>query len=70
MHVIAIAWYVRVRRRPLIRAMLTGFKPVRTAPAASIGQPRWALAALNVLAVCAALACVVIAAPEADVALF
>jgi S-formylglutathione hydrolase len=69
MHVLAIAWYAWVRRKPLVRAMVTGMKPASTTGAA-IGRTRWMRVALIVLAACAALAHAVNTAPEADVALF
>ena len=69
LHVLAIAWYVWVRRKPLVRAMVTGMKPASTSGAA-IGRTRWMRVALIVLAACAALAYAVNTAPEADVALF
>jgi cytochrome b len=69
-HLLAIAWYVWMRRTPLVRAMLTGRKPANATSAATVGRTPWVRAALIVLAACAALAYAVNTAPETDVALF
>jgi cytochrome b len=70
MHIVAIAWFAFMRRKPLVRAMITGRKPATDDHVTPIGRPRWIRAALIVLAVCAALVYAVGAAPEADFALF
>src|SRR5262245_51348664 len=64
-HVLAIAWYVWIRRQPLVRAMVSGMKPGASPTGARIGRTRWMRAALIVLAACAALAYIVNTAPEA-----
>jgi cytochrome b len=71
LHLAAIAWYVLVVGRPLVRAMLTGRKDARDV---AVGDEiedsriRLALAVLAVLAVALALA--IRAAPEAMIALY
>lgn len=49
LHVVAIAWYGRVRKEPLLRAMIDGDKPFDAAdgpqpPAAADGPRQWLLA--------------------------
>lgn len=71
LHVLAVAWHVLGRRRPLLRAMLTGRKPVADVPAEQAiagSRSGFALAIVAVLA--AALALAVRAAPEAAIALY
>ena len=68
LHLAAIAWYGLVRRQPLVRAMLTGRKPVP--PEAGIDGSRVGRAIAIVAALAAALALAIRAAPEATIALF
>ena len=71
LHVVAVAFYVRVRRQPLVRAMITGRKPAADVPAAeAIAGSRVLLAVVIVAALVVALALVVRAAPEATIALY
>jgi len=70
-HLAAVAYYVRVRRQALVRAMLTGRKPAGSVPAGeaiSGSRPLLAIAIVAVLVV--ALGCAVRAAPEATIALY
>jgi len=71
LHVLAVAWYALVRRRALLRAMVTGRKDARIVPAdAAIPGSRLPLALAIVLAFALILALAVRAAPEATIALF
>jgi cytochrome b len=71
LHLVAVAWYVRVRRSPLVRAMLTGRKdPGRVAEGEAIAASRTMLALAIVATLALALALAIGAAPEAAVALF
>jgi cytochrome b len=71
LHLCAIAWYRRVERRPLLRAMITGRKPASEVPPAEAIENSRMLLALAVVAVLAvALAIAVRAAPEAMIALY
>jgi len=71
LHVLAVAWHVLGRRRPLLRAMFTGRKPARDVPAGeAITSSQTGLAIAIVAALAAALAIVVRAAPEATIALY
>lgn len=71
LHVAAVAWYVWVRRRPLVRAMLTGRKAADRVPEGeAIGGSRSVLALAIVVALAAALALAIRAAPDAPIALF
>lgn len=71
MHVAAVAFYVRVRRQPLVGAMITGRKPGADVPAAdAITGSRLLLACVIVAALAIALALAVRAAPEATIALY
>ena len=70
-HVLAVAWHVLARRRPLLRAMLTGRKPAALVPPQEmIAGSRTAVALAIVAALAAALALVLRVAPEATIALF
>jgi hypothetical protein len=71
LHVLAVGWYALVRRRALLRAMLTGRKDERLVPVAeAISGSRLPLALLIVAALAGALALGVSAAPEATIALY
>jgi cytochrome b len=66
LHVLAIAWYALVRRRPLVRAMLSGRRAAaEVAPGEGIEGSRIVLAGAIVLALAALLALAIRAAPEA-----
>ena len=71
LHLAAIAWYVFVVGRPLVRAMLTGRKAAREVAASDeIDGSRIALAIAIVAALAVALALAIRAAPEATIALY
>ncbi len=71
LHVLAVGWYVLVRRRALVRAMVTGCKDERLVPVAeAISGSRLPLALLIVALLAGALALVVSSAPEATIALY
>lgn len=71
LHLVAIAYYVRWRRQPLVRAMITGVKPAALVPAGeAIGASRTVVAIALVAALAIALALAVRAAPEATIALY
>jgi cytochrome b len=71
LHLAAIAWYVFVVRRPLVRAMLTGRKDASDVAAGDEIQGSRIGLALAILAVLAvALALAIRAAPEATIALY
>jgi len=71
LHVAAIAWQTIARRRPLVRAMLTGRKAADSVPeSAGIEGSRTVRAMLITAAIVAALAAVLAAAPETTIALF
>jgi cytochrome b len=71
LHVLAVGWYVFVRRRALVRAMVTGAKEERVVPVAeAISGSRLPLALAIVALLAGALALVVSAAPEATIALY
>ena len=71
LHVLAIAWYVRVRRLPLVQAMLTGRKDATLVAAEeAIESSRTGLAILITACVAGALAIAIRLAPEATIALF
>jgi len=71
LHVLAVAWHVLGRRRPLLGAMLTGRKPAAEVPAdQEIPTSRTALALAIVAVLGVALALAVRNAPEATIALF
>ena len=71
LHFLAVAWHVLGRRRPLLKAMLTGRKPAADVPAGqAIEGSRSALALAIVAVLTVALALAVRSAPEATIALF
>lgn len=71
LHVAAVAWHVRVRRIPLIRAMITGRKDAGRVPVReAITGSRMPLAAAIVVVLVVALAIAIRAAPEATIVLF
>jgi cytochrome b len=71
LHVLAVAWYALVRRRPVVRAMLSGRKPAAAVPPGEeIAGSRALPALLIVAALAIALTLVVRAAPEATISLY
>ena len=71
LHLVAIAWYGVVRRRPLVRAMLDGRRPAaEVSEGEEIGGSRTMLAIVIVAVLAAALALVVRAAPPAELAIW
>jgi cytochrome b len=71
LHLVAVAYYVRFRRQPLVRAMITGHKPQTSVePGQAISSSRTALAIAIVLALCGGLALAVRSAPEASLSVF
>lgn len=71
LHVAAVAFYVLIRRQPLVRAMITGRKPAGDVPADEAVTGSRALVALLIVAALAiALGLAVRAAPEATIALY
>jgi cytochrome b len=71
LHVLAVAWHVLGRRRPLLKAMLTGRKPAAEVPVEqAIPGSRTALALAIVAVLAVALALAVRSAPEATIALY
>lgn len=71
LHVAAVAWHVRVRRIPLVRAMITGRKEAGRIPAyEAITGSRMPLAAAIVVLLVVVLALAIRAAPDAPIALF
>lgn len=71
LHLAAVAWYVAVRRQPLLRAMVTGRKPATLVAATEAIAASRTLPALIIVAVLAgALAIALKAAPEAAILLF
>ena len=71
LHVAAVAFYVRVRRQPLVDAMITGRKPAADVPLAeAIASSRLLRACVIVAVLAIALAIAVRAAPEATIALY
>jgi cytochrome b len=71
LHLCAIAWYAGVAGKPLVRAMLTGYKPAADVPLADAIDGSRTLRALAVVAALAvALALAVRAAPDPVIALF
>ena len=71
LHLAAVAFYVRVRRQPLVSAMVTGLKPASGVPAVeAITGSRVLLACAIVAVLAVALALAVRAAPEATIALY
>ena len=71
LHAAAVAWYVAVRRQPLLRAMVTGTKPAALVPPEqAVAGSRPILALVLVTALAGALALAIRAAPEASIALY
>lgn len=71
LHLIAVAWLVAVRRRPLLRAMITGARPAALVPAdQSIAGSRLALALALVAVLAGLLALAIRSAPQGAIALF
>jgi cytochrome b len=71
LHLAAIAWYVFVVGRPLVRSMLTGRKDARDVAARDAIQGSRVVLALAIIAALAvALALAIRAAPEATIALY
>jgi len=71
LHIAAVAFYVRVRRQPLVNAMITGRKPAADVPAGEAITGSRVLLAWAIVAVLAiVLALAVRAAPEATIALY
>lgn len=71
LHVVAVAWYVLVRRQALLRAMLSGRKPADVVPVGEeIPGSRTLLAVVIVALLATVLALAVRAAPEAMIALY
>ena len=71
LHVLAVGWYAFVRRRALVRAMITGAKDAGVVSVAdAISGSRLPLALAIVVLLAGALALVVSAAPEATIALY
>lgn len=71
LHLVAVGWYVRVRRNPLVRAMLTGRKDAGRVPVGeAIDNSRMLLAVVIVACLAATLALAIRAAPEATIALY
>jgi len=71
LHLCAVAWYVRVAGRPLVRAMLTGRKPASEVPPHEAIEGSRTLLALAVVATLViALALAVRAAPDSVIALY
>jgi cytochrome b len=71
LHLAAVVFYVRVRRQPLVSAMITGRKPAADVPVAeAITGSRMMLACAIVALLAIALTLAVRAAPEATIALY
>ena len=71
LHVAAVAWQVRARRRPLVSAMFTGRKAAELVPPIEeIRASRTGRALAIVVALATALALAISAAPEAMIALY
>jgi cytochrome b len=71
LHLAAVAFYVRVLRKPLVNAMVTGRKPAAgVPPGEAITGSRVLLACAIVAALAIALTLAVRAAPEATIALY
>lgn len=71
LHLVAVAFYVRVRRQPLVTAMVTGRKPAADVPAGeAIGGSRVLLACAIFAVLAIVLTLAVRAAPEATIALY
>jgi cytochrome b len=71
LHLVAIAWYERALRRPLVRAMVSGrVSGTMPAPGGGLRSSRIALALAIVAVLAGLLAIAVRAAPEATIALY
>jgi cytochrome b len=71
MHLLAVGWYAIVRRRPLVRAMLSGRKDeTLVRPADAIEDSRTMRAVVIVAVLSAVLALAIRAAPPATIALY
>jgi cytochrome b len=71
LHVATVAWYVLVRRKPLVKAMITGRKAAsQVGPGEEIAGSRLLLAAAMVAALAGLLALAIRAAPEAVISLY
>jgi cytochrome b len=71
LHLAAVAFYVRVRRQPLVNAIVTGRKPAADVPAGeAITGSRVLLACAIVAVLAIALTLAVRAAPEGTIALY
>jgi cytochrome b len=71
MHLLAVGWYAIVRRRPLVRAMLSGRKDATLVrPADAIEDSRTMRAVVIVAVLSAVLALAIRAAPPATIALY
>jgi len=71
LHLAALVFYVRFRRQPLVRAMITGRMPAASVPAGeAISGSRVLLACAIVAVLAVAFALAVRAAPEATIALY
>jgi len=71
LHIVAVGWYGLARRKPLLRAMVTGRKDAGRVPEGEgIAGSRTALAVAIAAAFAIALALAIRAAPEATIALF
>jgi cytochrome b len=71
LHLLAVGWYAIVRRRPLVRAMLSGRKDAaRVQRADAIEDSRTLLAIVIVAVLSAVLALAIRAAPPATIALY
>lgn len=71
LHVAAVAYYELARRLPLVRAMVTGWKPAAAVPTGeAIDKSRTPLAVAIVVTLVILLALAVRAAPEATIALY
>jgi cytochrome b len=70
-HLLAIGWYGRVTRRPLVRAMITGRKSANdVSPAEAIARSRTALALAIVAVLALSLAVAIRLAPDATISLY
>jgi len=71
LHLVAVVFYARFRRQPLVSAMITGRKPAAMVPATeAIAGSRLLLACAIVAILALVLALLVRAAPEATIALY
>jgi len=71
LHVASVLWFALARRKPLVKAMLTGRKPAAAVrPGEEIAGSRLLLAAAIVAALAGLLALAIRAAPEAVISLY